>query len=547
MLGLKLRTSAPGLTGWLRQLAGDKRGNTFVLVAAAVIPMLALIGGGIDMSRAYLSQTRLQQACDAGALAARKKLGSTVVANGVIPADANAAGHRFFELNFQDGAYGSTGRDFGMTLGSDTSITGTATASVPTTIMRLFGSLSLPVSATCSAQFNYSNTDIMMVLDTTGSMNTVNSGDRKSRIAVMRDVVKSFYAAVESNKTQGIRVRYGFVPYSTNVNVGFLLRSGWMVNESSYEARRRRWVSGSEAHWTWRYEPTVVSVSSLKGSSDSSLYRGGNVTSQIGGQPSNPTNLSASFQGCIEERGTYIIGDYDNVDLNRARDLDIDAVPVSTNPDTQWRPMLPSISWLRAFRTDGRGRWEASADYDEDYIRADAGFSACPARARKLAEMTASEVATYVDGLVANGNTYHDIGMIWGGRLISPSGIFASENGEVDGRPTMRHLIFLTDGQTEPNDIMYGTYGIEPLSQRRWRPGSGFTLTQTVENRFTFACNEVKNRNITVWVIGFGTNMNAMLRNCAGSGHWFQADNATQLTNAFATIAAAIGDLRIIK
>src|SRR5690606_25234341 len=31
--------------------------------------------------------------------------------------------------------------------------------------------------------------------------------------------------------------------------------------------------------------------------------------------------------GCIEERETYIIDDFDNVDLSRALDLDIDLVP----------------------------------------------------------------------------------------------------------------------------------------------------------------------------------------------------------------------------
>ena len=161
--------------------------------------------------------------------------------------------------------------------------------------------------------------------------------------------------------------------------------------------------------------------------------------------------------------------------------------------------------------------------------------------------MSASELSTYVDSLVAAGSTYHDIGMIWGGRLLSPTGIFASENADVNSRPTMRHLIFLTDGETAPSNFSYGTYGIEPLSQRRWNSGSSFSLTQTVENRFTYACNAVKNKNITVWVVGFGTSVTPMLKNCAGSGHWFQANNASDLGAAFRTIATAIGDLRITK
>ena len=111
----------------------------------------------------------------------------------------------------------------------------------------------------------------------------------------------------------------------------------------------------------------------------------------------------------------------------------------------------------------------------------------------------------------------------------------------------MRHLIFLTDGETNAQGNTYGAYGIEPSSQRRWAPGGKYTPNQTVENRFTFVCNELKNKNVTVWVIGFGTTMTPMLKNCAGSGHWFQANSASDLSAAFATIASAIGDLRITK
>lgn len=46
-----------------------------VLVAAGFLPLLGFIGGGIDMARIYLVKTRLQHACDAGALADRKQIG----------------------------------------------------------------------------------------------------------------------------------------------------------------------------------------------------------------------------------------------------------------------------------------------------------------------------------------------------------------------------------------------------------------------------------------------------------------------------------------
>lgn len=626
----------------LARLASDRAGNTMAIIAAAIAPMLAMVGGGIDMGRSYLAQARLQQACDAGVLAARKKLGSAAAAGGLIPAAVGETGNRFFDINFQDGSYGTANREFTMRLQDDYSITGEATVDVPTTIMRMFGNTNVPLRAECEARLNFSNTDIMMVLDTTGSMNDTNPGDSESKIVALRAVVKNFHTQLEAGKGPGIRLRYGFVPYSTNVNVGYLLQSGWLVDQWTYQGREAfdtgktetypvydsssAYVSGSQSsvasfvaascpastttwktissstdpdgtqhgttevdgysYWctpadngkvtvtgthynayrydstwkktgeatraiySWTYKPMLVDVSGLKGGSSTAPMKGGFVSLPIGGSPSlTPAMLRGTFRGCIEERSTYEISDYSNVDLARARDLDIDSVPDPGDPETQWRPMLHEYSFIRAIATNGSGTFSKDpVTSTGDYLQAAANnLSTCPSAARKLAPMTSAEVARYVDGLKVGGQTYHDIGMIWGGRLLSSSGIFAEDNADVSGKPTNRHLIFLTDGETAPLDLSYGTYGIEPLDQRRWSPTSPLTLTQVVENRFSVACNEVKKRNITVWVVGFGTTMTDLMKQCAGEGHWFQADDAAQLSDVFNKIAKAMGELRISR
>ena len=73
------------------------------------------------------------------------------------------------------------------------------------------------------------------------------------------------------------------------------------------------------------------------------------------------------------------------------------------------------------------------------------------------------------------------------------------------------------------------------------------SLNQTVERRFAFACEEVKKKNITVWVISFGTAANPVMQNCAGANRYFVADDAQQLESAFATIAKRMGELRVTR
>ena len=45
-------------TGWFRRLLADRTGNTLAIVAAALVPITAMIGSGLDMSRAYMAKSR---------------------------------------------------------------------------------------------------------------------------------------------------------------------------------------------------------------------------------------------------------------------------------------------------------------------------------------------------------------------------------------------------------------------------------------------------------------------------------------------------------
>ncbi len=638
------KAAAMEVSNFLTRLRRDIAGNTLAMLAAGLFPLLALVGGGIDMGRNYLSQTRLQQACDAGALAARKKLGTQVVSTGIIPSDVADIGNRFFNLNYRAGAFGTRDRSFQMTLMPDYAVKGNASVTVPTTIMQMFGYDQVDISVECEAQLTFANTDVMFVLDTTGSMSWTNPGDTKPKIDVLRDTVHTFVTELEGSKGPGVRMRYGFVPYSSNVNVGYLLKSDWLVDSWTYHGRESKpsgeytttyttdtvytYVSGSRTpispfNWPncpsspytsstsgegtnpdgttygttvengkqysctplpngevsvsgwdytdytfkwqagvqvpqtveilkWLYQPTTIDTTFVKDNSGNNPPHYAQINFPMMGTPDAPVNSPVTFQGCIEERDTYEIDDYDNVNFANALDLDLDTVPTKNKPSTQWRPLLHELSWLPEVLHSQNDYLNPNPKFSLSnyYNSAFDDASPCPAAAQKLREMSVAQVDAYTAGLTPNGSTYHDIGMIWGGRLLSPTGIFAAENADLPGRPTSRHMIFLTDGETSPYQLNYGTYGIDPMDKRRWNrenPKGGLTLSQVVEKRFTVACNEVKNRNITVWFIAFGTSINPVMTECAGPGHYFEANNATDLANAFSKIAKQIGNLRVSK
>lgn len=207
------------------------------LAAVSVPVIIALIGGGLDMSRVYKARNRLQSACDAGALAGRRAVNTNGYDN-----TARAQANTFFNTNFHADEVG--GRATAFTTGSTDSgnmVTGTATATIDTAVMNIFGIETIDISVGCSATMGVGNSDITMVLDTTGSMANTLSGTTQTRIQALRSAMKNFYDTVNT-ATQGsnARVRYSFVPYSSSVNVGRLIHDldpDYLANQWPIQSR----------------------------------------------------------------------------------------------------------------------------------------------------------------------------------------------------------------------------------------------------------------------------------------------------------------------
>jgi Flp pilus assembly protein TadG len=765
--------------GFLGRIARSEAGNVMAMMAIAIFPLAGLVGGALDMSRIYLVKMRLQQACDAGTLAGRRIMGA-----GQWSANNNAANNaalQFFDNNFATNAYGTTDltRSFTEAAGR---VTGTASATVPMTLMRIFGSERQVVAVACDAEMRLPNTDVMFVLDTTGSMAQTLPGDSSTKIDALRFAVKCFYETVARLDTTAqcdpdgapgptggtgtqTQIRFGFVPYSTNVNVGKLLHNDWLADSWEYQTRTPRttpihaWNPGSDVDptswsawsarpgsyanasgygsftlvtadtvvngttynrrrtavtssanctaqnnvagsgntlvaiqetdgtagspsygaytpaapvygthsqqtrtatqtqtqtmrgyryrwfdpsgstdpqgcylersatstynrtstgtgsrpltWTqyqrfdgWRYQRAPLTTSGLERGESSwndsvSLPLSTTTVSnvRVSGSSSTstltiPANVNVAWAGCIEERHTERASSY-TAGFNgppvqaptpsTALDLDIDAVPSTETAGSSWGPALPGAVYLRGYSLDSNGNLQGSPNYNPfvdhngNYFRADETAypntrfeftpTFCGSEARKLKSWATSdevdEFEGYVDGLTPTGNTHHDIGLLWGARFMSPTGIFASENATTsEGGEIERHMIFMTDGETCTNHINYAAYGIPAWDRRQTSDTSvptsgcddadsdGGTLSQQVNARFSAICTAVRNKNITLWVVYFGSadtdTVNRMTA-CATSGRFFYANNSAGLISSFRTIADQISQLRLTR
>ena len=151
-----------------------------MITAAATIPMIALAGGGIDVSRIYLAKSRLQAACDSGVLAGRRAM-TTVVYSSAAQTRANA----MFNFNFEDSDYQATSTEFTATADDTGRLSGDASTTIPMLVMGFFGFEETDIAVSCSADIQVPNIDIVFVLDVTGSMDET-IGGTKVRVCTLQ-------------------------------------------------------------------------------------------------------------------------------------------------------------------------------------------------------------------------------------------------------------------------------------------------------------------------------------------------------------------------
>lgn len=649
------RLSRPGLLSRLRK---DTAGNTLMLVAGAIIPLTAMIGAGVDISRTYLVRSRLQQACDAGVLAGRKFMSGTSFTS-----TAESRSRAFFSNNFPTGSFGTTDLTFTPSRTNDGQITGTAAARVPMAVMQVFGNQQIDLTVACDARLEVANTDVMLVLDVTGSMadcpDDSNCGSGPgSKIVGLRSAVLTFYDTVNSATTTDSRFRVGFVPYSSTVNVGIdpqtdtsILPTNWLVDDWNYQSRvanmttpgwtpsttyggwtnqtyganisntnctkygnntsftgfnpspsgnptvptndvfqagqpatvnqtfyervSASWGSGNKSctrryrtatttyamngrygFTSWDYKSVNYDTSNYRAGSVVNVYTGSsaptgtvntplayNMLDLVNTAGSTVTGTSTVYDGCVEERDTLPQSTFPSIPSG-AWDLDVNTTPF--DDFTRWRPMWQEVVYDR--NSGGPLSTELGVSTSRSPLN-----SACPAPSSKLAVRTRTDVEDYVNSLVATGNTFHDLGMAWGVRLISPNGLFASENTTApNGRPIGRHIIYMTDGTINTPPTTYSSHGYEKVDRRV----SGATTTPATSDlnnrhteRFLALCNAARANNITVWTVAFGTSNPPTLLTCANNdtSKSFVATSTTQLEDKFREIAASIAKLRLSR
>jgi Flp pilus assembly protein TadG len=185
----------------IRRLKRDQRGAALVYFTVAVLPLLTVVGIGVDLGRIFLVKQRLANAADAAAIAVGAQSGLT-------SEEVAALADAFIRVHYPD-----TIKALGVD-NTATQVDVTVTVQVPMVFLQILNTQSIEISVNARALRPQGKLEVALVLDQTGSMGGQRISDLKAAAKDLIDIV------VWNNQTADFYAKVALVPYSAAVDVG---------------------------------------------------------------------------------------------------------------------------------------------------------------------------------------------------------------------------------------------------------------------------------------------------------------------------------------
>jgi Flp pilus assembly protein TadG len=499
----------------LKSFLTDRSGNVAVMFALAVIPVITAGGAAVDASRAMYVKSRLQGALDAAALAVGGQAH-------LPPADQRAMAQRYFDANYPAGEIGVPGT-LNVTLAERT-ISMSATASVPTTMMRVVGINYMSVDAEVEVTKEMKGLELVLVLDNTGSM--ANSGKMDALKASATDLLQILHNGQPSHE----RVKIGVVPFDQTVrlpNPGSAATRAWIDQAGASSVAR---LNFDNNRYAWDILP---------------------ASPRLGHQ----LHQSQSWRGCVEARPGGI--EY------------TDTAPTPGQPDTYWVP------YFQADEPDNNSSMHAnfSNNYIGDGVANTVAWQTRFRRSAKYAGLNntgphrgcevqpildlttiRSNVQSVINAMSPNAYTHIAIGLGWGWRVLSPSAPF-TQGGAFNDPDWIKAIVLMTDGVNTipttgtPLGSNYTAYGY--LSQARLGSSNYNTAINNMNADTETMCTRIKNAGVRMYTILLMENNSTvrnLMRNCAsGTSRFFDSPTTAMMQTAFRAIASELSNLRLSR
>ena len=465
----------------LHRFTAARRGTVAIFLAAAIVPLVGFMGLATDGARAYLVKSRLGEALDAAGLAGGQAVLETTFEDDIT---------MFFDANFPPGYLGATVALAPPTVDANNEIiTLTATATVDTTFMRIFGIHDITVGATTEVTRKTQLLDVVLAIDVSGSMSW-SDGSGSTRIAAARgaatDLVDILFGEDETKELLNI----GLVPWNAKVNVT---------------------LDG------FAYDPANVTSEAVPNFTNP--YTGG-AQSELFYSDISPVPLfstpAAGWQGCAYAR--YVD------DADDSNDADVLLGPVSTG-GTDW------VGW-QAIEDEGEPTGSCS------------WCTQCYARGITPLGNVKSTITNAISNLTnPTGSTNIPQGLAWAWRALTPGEPFAEAVADPEGARTQA-IVLLTDGEN------WGYYG--DAYDAAFGIGSS-AGANGLNDRLRLLADNIKAQGVKIYVIQFYYNsgtLQSLMQDVASEPNapfYNFAPDGAALSQVFNEVANNLSELRLSK
>jgi len=513
----------------------SEQGSATLLVGMAATLLVAAAGVAIDMGRVQTVQSRLSSALDAAGLAA---------GNAVNSGNVQTVTNKYFWANYPAAYMGSSVNDPTIVASNNNSIlTLDVHGTVPTTFMKIFGIINLPVQAHAEITRANMGMELVLVMDTTGSM-TDTAGGGITKLQAAKNAATDLINILYGSNTTLDNMWVGMVPFAQAVNIGSA-RGNWTstpVNLPSYGWGTGSWSGCVDAREVGGYDVTDTPPGSAlfpkyywpddNNCSGDDNYNDWASVSTWGN--TQTTNICYHQTSCT-------CGNYGPCNTTVACGNPLQQTTIACSGSGSNRICT------RTVRTPTAYSYSINSSHSPNKYCSQA-----------ITPLTANKntVLSAINTLSANGNTHIVLGAVWGWHLLSPSWRYMW-GGEMDANhlplaydtPLMSKVVILmTDGDNTISNSTRGAYWY--LSDGKLGTTNSATAVTQLNTRTAQVCTNMKNQGILVYTIAFGTDIGTTARNmlqaCATSpDFYFYSPTASSLSTAFHQIADSLANLRV--
>lgn len=488
------------VTGMIGRFCADRSGNFAVTAAFVLSAAVMSIGAAVDYTRMQQTRSDYQNALDSATLA------TAIAFRTQSWDDAKRAGVDHFRSNHVV-ARDVTAAAPVFTRNGDI-ITGTLDSEIRTSFLKIAGFDALPYKVTAAVNSPDYPIEVAMVLDTTGSMLADN------KIDTLKQAARDFVEIILRNPNADRKV--AIVPFAQYVNVGRdKLGQPWLdardevVNVPEQCSMQRDLLSKSGCRTEYTNHPRrwIDETCSPAQYNDGVMVRPASCT---------PGHWQDAYTSSSEVCDSYTYSDPYQV------------CQPAYSYTIEWNGCVATRRFPHNIR-------------DRDYHHRVPGPNnlTCPSEITALTGNQAT-LNSAINSINAVGQTYISQGVTWGLRTLSPGAPFTGGRGiaQMEALNGRKFLVLMTDGE----NVVSQDYPYSPRHQ-------GNDINQS-DDWLTRACDEVKDTDIEIYTVAFGTSVppdtRDLLRSCASSNnHYFHAVSNAAFKQTFRKIADEIIKLRL--